>query len=349
VSATRLPLVDALKAVASQLIVLHHLSAYGPLAAAASEALPGTMGWLYDYARIAVQVFFVVAGFLAARGMAPDGRPTFGNPLPLIWRRYLRLALPYFAALALAIAGAALADVWLDDEAIPAPPDLVQLVAHALLLHSLLGADALSAGIWYIAIDFQLFVLCALLLWAGRGAGAALVLAAGCLSLFVWNRNPELDNWAIYFFGSYALGAAAWWAGDRRRPAGWIALIAAIGLAALALDFRTRIAVALAVALLLALSRRSGVLERWPDWPPFTFLGQVSYALFLTHFPLVLLANAVFVRFGWVTPQAAAFGILATWTASIGLATLFYRYVEMPAGRLLAGRQDQSTNSARLR
>ncbi|MGC1517727.1 MAG: acyltransferase, partial [Azonexus sp.] len=91
-SATRLPLVDALKAVASQLIVLHHLSAYGPLAAAAHEALPGTMGWLYDYARIAVQVFLVVAGFLAAGGMAPNGRPTFGNPLPLIWRRYLRLA-----------------------------------------------------------------------------------------------------------------------------------------------------------------------------------------------------------------------------------------------------------------
>ena len=349
VSATRLPLVDALKAVASQLIVLHHLSAYGPLAAAAREALPGTMGWLYDYARIAVQVFLVVAGFLAAGGMAPNGRPTFGNPLPLIWRRYLRLALPYFAALALAIAGAALADVWLDDEAIPAPPHLVQLVAHALLLHSLLGVDALSAGIWYIAIDFQLFVLCALLLWAGRGAGAALVLAAGCLSLFVWNRNPELDNWAIYFVGSYALGAAAWWAGDVRRSAGWIALIAAIGLAALAFDFRTRIAVALAVALLLALSRRSGVLERWPDWPPFAFLGQVSYALFLTHFPLVLLANAVFVRFGWVTPQAAVFGILATWTASVGLATLFYRYVEMPAGRLLAGRKDQSASSARLR
>ena len=349
VSATRLPLVNALKAVASQLIVLHHLSAYGPLAAAAHEALPGTMGWLYDYARIAVQVFLVVAGFLAAGGMAPNGRPTFGNPLPLIWRRYLRLALPYFAALALAIAGAALADVWLDDEAIPAPPHLVQLVAHALLLHSLLDVDALSAGIWYIAIDFQLFVLYALLLWAGRGAGAALVLAAGCLSLFVWNRNPELDNWAIYFIGSYALGAAAWWAGDVRRSAGWIALIAAIGLAALAFDFRTRIAVALAVALLLALSRRSGVLERWPDWPPFAFLGQVSYALFLTHFPLVLLANAVFVRFGWVTPQAAVFGILATWTASVGLATLFYRYVEMPAGRLLAGRKDQSASSARLR
>lgn len=337
-SGSRMPLVDALKAVASQLIVLHHLSVYGPLAAAAREALPGTMGWLYDYARIAVQVFLVVAGFLAMRGLAPEGRATFGNPLPLIWRRYLRLALPYFAALALAIAGAALADVWLDDEAIPARPDLVQLVAHALLLHSLLDVDALSAGVWYIAIDFQLFALAALLLWAGRGAGAALVLAAGCVSLFWWNRDAGLDNWAIYFIGSYALGAAAWWAGDGRRPAGWIALVAAVGLAALAFDFRTRIAVALAVALLLASSRRSGLLERWPDLPAFAFLGRISYSLFLIHFPLVLLANAVFVRFGWVTPAAAVFGILATWTASVAVAAAFHRFVEEPAGRMLSRR-----------
>ncbi|NJD24449.1 MAG: acyltransferase [Betaproteobacteria bacterium] len=334
-----MPLVDALKAVASQLIVLHHLSAYGPLAAAAREALPGTMGWLYDYARIAVQVFLAVAGFLAARGLAADGRAAFGNPLPLIWRRYLRLALPYFAALALAIAGAALAEVWLDDEAIPAPPHLVQLVAHALLLHSLLDVDALSAGIWYIAIDFQLFALATLLLWAGRGAGAALLLAAGTASLFWWNRDADLDNWAIYFVGSYALGAAAWWAGDNRRPAGWITLIAAVGLAALAFDFRTRIAVALSVALLLALSRRSGLLERWPNWRPFAFLGRISYALFLIHFPLVLLANAVFVHFGWLTPAAAVFGIVATWAASIAVAAAFDRFVEEPAGQLFAPRK----------
>jgi peptidoglycan/LPS O-acetylase OafA/YrhL len=335
-----MPLVDALKAIASQLIVLHHLSAYGPLAAAAHDGLPGTIDWLYDYARIAVQVFLVVAGFLAARGLAADGRATFGNPLPLVWRRYLRLALPYFAALALAIAGAALADVWLDDEAIPAPPHLVQLVAHALLLHSLLGVDALSAGIWYIAIDFQLFALAALLLWAGRGIGAALVLAAGALSLFWWNRDPALDNWALYFIGSYALGTAAWWAGDVRRPARWIALFAAITLAALLVDFRLRIAVALAVALLLALSRRNGMLERWPDWPPFAFLGRISYALFLIHFPVVLLANAIFWRLGWTSPVMAVFGILTAWAASVVLAALFHRLVEEPAGRLFRVRRN---------
>ena len=29
--------------------------------------------------------------------------------------------------------------------------------------------DSLSAGVWYVAIDFQLFALFALLLWCGRG------------------------------------------------------------------------------------------------------------------------------------------------------------------------------------
>ena len=32
------------------------------------------------------------------------------------------------------------------------------------VLHGILGVDSLSAGVWYIAIDFQLFALTALLL-----------------------------------------------------------------------------------------------------------------------------------------------------------------------------------------
>ena len=54
-----MPLIDAFKALASQLIVLHHLAAYGPLSVAARQIAPGTVDWLYDYARMAVQVFLV--------------------------------------------------------------------------------------------------------------------------------------------------------------------------------------------------------------------------------------------------------------------------------------------------
>lgn len=339
-NANRMPLIDALKAIGSQLIVLHHLAAYGPLSRAAQQLVPGAIGWFYDYARIAVQIFLVVAGFLAARGMSPQGGALTASPGPLIGKRYLRLAIPYFAAIALAIAGAALAGVWMDDESIPARPTLAQLAAHAVLLQSVLGFDSLSAGLWYVAIDFQLFALMTLLLWAGRPGGRAewLVLAIAAGSLFWLNRNENLDIWAIYFFGSYGLGAAAWWSGDRQRPAAWLGVIAAVAFAALLIDFRLRIAVALTVALTLGLSRRSGLLERWPDWPMLAFLGRISYALFLVHFPVCLLANALFVRLGLHAPGTALAFMAMAWAASIAVATLFYRWVEKPAasGRIAA-------------
>lgn len=332
-SANRMPLVDALKAVASQLILLHHLASYGPLAATAREVLPISMGWLFEYGRMAVQVFLVVAGFLAARGLSAEGQALAGSPLPLLWKRYLRLVVPFLAAIGLAIVCSAIADHWMNDEAIPDRATLGQWLAHATLLHGVLGVDALSAGVWYVAIDFQLFALMALLLWLGRFAPIAplLVLTVATASLFWFNRDAGWDNYALYFFGAYGLGAAAWWASDRRRLAAWLGVIAAIAVAALIVDFRLRIALALAVALTLGFSRRSGLLERWPDARPLAFLGQISYSVFLVHFPILLLGNGLYTLFEFESGESAILGLLLTWTASIAGGLLFYRGVESPA------------------
>ena len=53
----RLPLIDLLKVIGSQLIVLHHLAFYGPMADYAAPLMPALMGWLSDHARVVVQVF----------------------------------------------------------------------------------------------------------------------------------------------------------------------------------------------------------------------------------------------------------------------------------------------------
>jgi peptidoglycan/LPS O-acetylase OafA/YrhL len=328
----RMPLIDAFKGIASQLVVLHHLAAYGPLSVAAQQAMPRTVDWFYDYARMAVQFFLVIAGFLAARSLSSQGDGLRTSPLPLIWKRYLRLAGPYLAALGLAIAGAAIATHWMVDEAIPARASFKQWLAHATLLQGVLGFDALSAGVWYIAIDFQLFALMTILLWLGRWryAAPALVLSVACLALFWFNRNPDWDNWAIYFFGSYGLGAAAWWASDRKQLALWMSVIATIVIAALIIDFRPRILLALMIALTLGFSRRSGLLERWPNARPLAFLGQISYSLFLVHFPICLLANALYANLGLTTPTAALVGIVGAWASSLIFAVAFYRWIESP-------------------
>jgi peptidoglycan/LPS O-acetylase OafA/YrhL len=328
-----MPLLDALKAIASQFILLHHFASYGPLAATAHDTLPGTFDWLFDYGRMAVQVFLVIAGFLVARGLSSQGQALAVSPLPLIWKRYLRLSVPFLAAIGIAIVASALANQWLDDEAIPARATLGQWLAHATLLHGVLGVDSLSAGVWYIAIDFQLFALMAMLLWVGRYTFIAplLALTLAAASLFWFNRDASWDNWALYFFGSYGLGAAAWWAADRRHLSAWLGVIASIAVAALIVDFRLRIALALGVALILGIGQRSGLLQRCPEVRPLAFLGQISYSVFLVHFPVLLLANAIFAHFEFESAGAAVTGLLLAWGASLVAATAFYRWVESPA------------------
>jgi peptidoglycan/LPS O-acetylase OafA/YrhL len=150
-----------------------------------------------------------------------------------------------------------------------------------------------------------------------------LVLLVATSSLFWFNRDADWDNWALYFFGSYGLGAAAWWASSRKQMSAWLGVIATIAIAALVLDFRLRIALALAVALVLGFSRRSGLLERWPDAKPLAFLGQISYSVFLVHFPICLIANALFANLGFTSPTAAVFGLFLAWTAALPAARCF--------------------------
>lgn len=335
---SRLACIDALKAVSSQLIVLHHLAFYGPMSDAAHALAPGLIGWLADYARIAVQVFLVVSGFLAARSLAPGGILTAANPLGTIWRRYQKLVVPFAVAILVAIAGAALARTWMTHDSIPAAPHLAQFVAHLLLLHNILDVDALSAGVWYIAIDLQLFALLVMVLWVARAAprrrlpwGMALVGALAVASLFWFNRDASWDIWALYFFGAYGMGTLAYWVSNPGRSPMALILLASLGVAALVVDFRLRIAVALATALLLAISRRGDWLERWPGGrlaDLSAYFGKISYSVFLVHFPVCLVVNAAVSHLAPGQPVLNALGMGAAWVASNLAGAVFHRYVE---------------------
>lgn len=344
--------INLLKAVAAQLIVLHHLAFYGPMADLARPLLPGLVDWLGDDARIAVQVFLVIGGFLAAKSLAPLGRPGLARPVDAILRRYLKLAPPFFVATLLAIGASELARLWMTHDSISAPPGLAQVAAHALLLNDVLGYEALSAGAWYVGIDFQLYALSVVALWAaGRVAGdrmrawlapllvPLLVSAAIGASLLYFNLDAGWDSWAPYFLGAYGLGMLAWWAGDPARATPSMVLLSCLmavpALLALALDFRSRIAVALAVACVLVLFGRVRTpMPATGIWRAVNAMGKISYGVFLVHFPVCLLVNAAFFRFAPHEAGVQAAGMALAWLASLGAGAAFHRWVETPLGRV---------------
>ncbi|WP_374585207.1 acyltransferase family protein [Pseudoduganella sp.] len=331
--------INFLKAGAAQLIVLHHLAFYGPMSDHVRLMLPELVDWLAGSARIAVQVFLVVGGFLAAKSLAPQAQPGIADPLGAIWRRYLKLAPPFIAATLLAAAATALASSWMTHDSISDPATLGQLAAHALLLQSVLGYPALSAGAWYVAIDFQLYALVVMMLWLSRRRAwmLPLLVATGCaLSLLHFNLDPDWDNWAPYFFGSYALGMAAWWASDpHRKTSAALLMLAAcmLALVALVVDFRSRLALALVVACVLVLFGRMRTAGEGRGWATIDWLAQISYAVFLIHFPVSLLVNAAFTRFVPPEPELQGLGMLTAWAASLAAGAAFHRWIEVPLGR----------------
>ncbi|WP_194726848.1 acyltransferase family protein [Noviherbaspirillum malthae] len=345
--------IDVLRIVAFNLIVLHHLAFYGPMADHVRGMLPGLIDWMAGPARIVVQIFLVIAGFLAARSFCPRGVPEKVRPLYAGMRRFLKLAPPFIVAMALAVFASMLASMWMDHYSLTALPDWRQVLAHALLLHDVLGVESLSAGAWYVAIDFQLYLLLACVLRFAAGAASEagkrhaahiLVVTGVAASLFYFNRDAGWDAWAIYFFGSYGLGVLAWWTVQEKnnayRTASLLALMLLIGGLALLMDFRSRIALALTIALLLAVVYRFHVAlpartaRPARPWAAVQYFGRISYAVFLVHFPVCLLVNAAFTRFGAASAFVQGCGMLLAWCASIAAGGAFHRWVEVPLGRL---------------
>jgi peptidoglycan/LPS O-acetylase OafA/YrhL len=250
----------------------------------------------------------------------------------------------------LAVAAGWLARPWAGDaDWVPDAITLSALAAHIVLLFGYLDIEALTAGAWYVAIDLELHIVLTVLIWAAQRLGVdstharqwfkISVVALAGLSALVINRNPQLDDTSLYFFGAFAAGIAAFWlSAPHGSRSARLAAVAVLGLIVLAvwIDFRLRLAVALATAVGII------VLVRWVGTAPqaagggarlrveraVSWLGRSAYSLFLVHFPLAVVINALYLRFFPGQLTAAVIGMLVAWLGSLPLAWLMWRMVE---------------------
>ena len=314
----------------------------------ARQFLPGVMTWLFEYGRYAVQIFLVMGGYLAAQSLTRTR--DIRNPrtaLKLIFNRYLRLFAPYVVALLITILCAWVARFWVQDEFVGESETLGQFLAHLFFLQGILGLDSISAGAWYVAIDWQLYAVLAIMLGMFPGFRSLIWVSTILIvaSLLYFNRLSDYENYFIYFIGSYGLGVLAQLAKNDADPAvNRLAriLIIIIGLVILLTSFdhlwiRNILAYFVAIALIIW-GGRAYKDEKHAKMHNLVFSilwgSRRSYCAFLLHFSFILLANTLYIAWGMDQRHDGAMALammflalVASWVA----ANYLFRFVEVPS------------------
>ena len=363
------PFIDAIRGVASRIILAHHLLTYVPRTDETLAAVPVLHHVVWWYGGLATQVFLVISGFVGGVSLA-RATPEAADLGRLLLVRYLRLALPAVATLLFAIGLYAIvppswAAFSLFDE-ISAPG----VLAHVAFLQDVLGYPSLLAGFWYLSIDWQCnAVMCLLIIvqdailrrlpGLSRSApsrfvrGLAVVglpMLVALLSLFLWNGAVAHETYATYFFGIVFLGTLAGLAvAGRIQPVIFWAYVAAVAGAA-GVQSRPHLAVAVVagVTIYLLARRQPSAASRADSLPLLGWLGRISYALFLVHYPTIWAVTSVARGIGGDSAAASWPSLVAAVAASLVAAVLLHRLVEVPTLALVARLKPRQSGSVSL-
>jgi len=335
----RLLFLDALRAFGSIAILLHHFSLYAPLRDLAAPLLGTCLNWLESHART-TQIFFAASGYVLARSLSSQTW-NLRTLRTFVIQRYFRLALPYLATIALVLTAYSFARDYLPAQVTGSPVTPWQLLTHFVFLQDILGQEQLSAGFWFVCINFQLCLMYAVMLWvrdslSSRHFDAATLIGWGlaAFSLFSFNLDGSNDAWGLYFFPYFFMGIVVHRAlqPNARQSEFWLYQLLFVG--ALCVNWRWRLVIAMIVGLVLYLAEKTGFGARWPKNPVVSWLGKISYSLFLVHFPVLVLVATACIRLDWTSPRAAVAGLFVAIALSLAAATAFHRWIDAPSGRL---------------
>lgn len=273
-----------------------------------SAAVTGPVRTLLLHGYLAVDLFFVLSGFVIAmiygeRFAGTVTRASFGD---FLLRRVGRVY-PLYAVVTALIAALTFAGVLSD-----APPTPLAMVTNALMIQAWGFAGSIAGTTWSISTElaaYLLFPVIAMLMLRGSGARLAAMMALAAAVLVgvslvsteaagqTYDGGP-LRNGPLDLFGAgtifplarclagFCLGVGAFRAevtiGLRL---GWMADVFALAVVGLLCVAGSDVAVVLAcVPLVIALGAGNGsVTARVLGWGPVYWLGLVSYSVYLTH------------------------------------------------------------------
>ena len=346
----RLRYIDGLRAVSVSAVVVFHLGL---------TMMPqGFLG---------VDVFFVISGFVITRSLlASEPGPLIPFLERFYRRRFWRLvpALVAMVAVTLVAAAVLVPPVWISRHLMFTGIGALFGMSNLVLAGSS-GAGYFDQEAdfnpflhtWSLGVEEQFYVLYPLILWVvlllvlrrrswARWILPALALVSLALAVWMSIAAPTVSFYLLPTrFWELAAGALAFTAADavrrrvdtedRRMLLAWAGLALVVGAFFLPKSWASPfpaglVPVAGAVLLLwfgaAGHSRRLAV-GTWLETPPVTYLGRISYSLYLWHWPVIVIMR-------WTIGVSDWWTILLAAALSLGLAIASYHVIEKPFQRI---------------
>jgi peptidoglycan/LPS O-acetylase OafA/YrhL len=349
-----------MRAIAALVVYVNHAYAqvWNPHAGRYPSGVLSAFSYFLVAGHLSVTVFIVISGFCLALPVVSAGDQLRGGTFEFLKRRARRILPPYYGSLALCLAliatviGRPTGTLW--DVPILATP--AGVLSHLLLLQDLFATGSINYVFWSIAVEWQIYFLFPLLVWAFRRfdhrstvavaliAGYAIRIGLG--STRVARANPHfLGMFALGMLGAYVARSPRidyvlarqsrlwWWAGG-------LGLAVAAGLSiAWGIDVSTArfylldlpIGIVALSALVLAQRSEHSLLGRMFSWRPLVVIGTFSYSVYLVHAPLLQILWQFGLHPAGLGDEAMFVVLLTAGLAAVlAGAYLFFRVFEQP-------------------
>jgi peptidoglycan/LPS O-acetylase OafA/YrhL len=299
----QLPALTGLRFLLAAWVLLDHLTGRGMFLDTGVNALPLAAGSIVRHGYLAVSTFFVLSGFVLARGYAD--RNWTRKTLAAYGVARLARVLPVYALSLLVVAPFMAADAFP-----PSAERATALASYLLLLQGWTGRLAFNwnTPAWSLSCE-MFFYLCfpLAIIWLGRVgrwtalgvAALACVLPSALLAAGVPDMWKPLIHLADFLMGVVAARVYELLLAPRHALAGggWLARVLA-----------ARVTV---------------------------YLGQASYAMYILHIPLLWWYSRLEPR--WLGPLPSAASGLLYAAVVIAVSATVFRFFEDPANRLIRG------------
>jgi peptidoglycan/LPS O-acetylase OafA/YrhL len=310
----RIEILDPLRGLAALAVTWHHLTNVVPKDSWLS--LSGRYGWL------GVEVFFVISGFIIVYSLwSKDYEPRrhYGR---FILKRLMRLEPPYFATIALALLVGILAAPYNGNRIEFTGP---QLLAHVGYANALLGYPWIIGVFWTLAIEAQFYLLAGLCypLLASRRLSLSLAALAVLTGVGLVLPQPSL---VFRYGGLFALGIAAFHRHRGTLSDGQYLLTVGV-ISAVTAYILSPLMSSVGLATAMAISY-----VKLRPWPVLTYLGSISYSLYLVHCIVGLRTVNLGMRVADSPLEHLALMLVGV-GVSVASAHVMWRLVELPSLR----------------